>query len=480
MQVYAELIAHAQSKVLTTAEVAEKAGVHRDTLLRWLRAGVISEPKRDRHGWRVFTWKEADAVVSYAKSTRDEDAASLMLRDQVVVSESTERLRKIDWDFREAKTNYLTHGLHPYPAKYIPQIPNALIQEFSTVGCTVGDVFCGSGTTLVEAMLLKRNAVGLDANPLACLISAAKTARFGNGEKDCLFGLAQRALQLASAITVDEEPTLFPSVRFVSKAPRPMDDAIGFWFEPFVVEELAEILSWCRDLPTEASRNVALASFSAIVVNVSRQDSDTRYVRREKNLRPGDALRRFAQVLTENANAVEKFSDILEPNVSCQIIQADILSCPRIPPLDLMICSPPYPNAYSYHLYHMTRMVWLDMDQPSFKKREIGSHRKFSCKGKNGATVDTFKTEMKSVFGWLRDALRDGGHACLVIGNSVIRGHTFDNAEVLKEAGESSGFVEIARLNRNMKDTSKAFNPRIGKIKTERIVIFQKRGVSYL
>ena len=35
------------------------------------------------------------------------------------------RLRSPDWDFRDATTDYLTHGLHPYPAKVIPQIPNA-------------------------------------------------------------------------------------------------------------------------------------------------------------------------------------------------------------------------------------------------------------------------------------------------------------------------------------------------------------------
>ena len=87
------------------------------------------------------------------------------------------RLDSIHWDFANAKTGYLTHRLHPYPAKFIPQIPSALIQELSSVGETVGDIFCGSGTTLLEALRLKRNAVGIDANPLASLISKAKTTR---------------------------------------------------------------------------------------------------------------------------------------------------------------------------------------------------------------------------------------------------------------------------------------------------------------
>src|SRR5690348_5810975 len=96
-------------------------------------------------------------------------------------------LFQVDWDFKEAKTSYLTHGLHPYPAKYIPQIPHSLITELSAYGDTVADIFCGSGTTLVEANLLGRNAIGIDANPLACLISEAKTTRLEFNDKNLLY-----------------------------------------------------------------------------------------------------------------------------------------------------------------------------------------------------------------------------------------------------------------------------------------------------
>ena len=100
-----------------------------------------------------------------------------------------------------------------------------------------------------------------------------------------------------------------------------------------------------------------------------------------------------------------------------------------------MVCSPPYPNAFSYHLYHMTRMLWLGMDQPKFKREEIGSHRKYSAKGSNGATASTFKAEMRTILGWLQGHLKPGGFACFVVGDSTIRGERVNNADIIADAG---------------------------------------------
>jgi DNA modification methylase len=379
-------------------------------------------------------------------------------------------LFQVDWDFKTAKTSYLTHGLHPYPAKYIPQIPHSLIDELSSCGETVVDIFCGSGTTLVEANLLGRNAIGIDANPLACLISEAKTTRFEPNDENLLYKLIEQAQGLSSELLLRQmSPQKSP---YKSNAYRPDDDALSFWFEPFVVEELAEILSWCRSLSTITSQKIALTALSSIIVVVSKQDSDTRYVRSEKGIRSGDTFLKFANALSKSTNAVLEFTKQVDNNTFCKIYNSDILSTPDVGAFDLMVCSPPYPNAYSYHLYHMTRMIWLGMDHKEFKKREIGSHRKYS---KTGASIETFRKEMKSVFDWLYQHLKNERYACFVIGNSTIKGEKIDNAELLSSVALESGFIEHARLLRELQATKKTFNPVIGKIRDERILILQKR-----
>lgn len=73
------------------------------------------------------------------------------------------------------KTSGLTHGLHRFPAKYIPQVPQWAIRNFAGEDSVVWDPFMGSGTTLVEALCAVKQSYGTDIDPLARLISGAKT-----------------------------------------------------------------------------------------------------------------------------------------------------------------------------------------------------------------------------------------------------------------------------------------------------------------
>jgi len=56
-------------KFYTVKQVADLAGVHRATIRRWLEAGRIPEPDRDRNGWRIFSETELESVLRYANKT---------------------------------------------------------------------------------------------------------------------------------------------------------------------------------------------------------------------------------------------------------------------------------------------------------------------------------------------------------------------------------------------------------------------------
>ncbi|MBI3329745.1 MAG: MerR family DNA-binding transcriptional regulator [Nitrospinae bacterium] len=464
-------------KMLTTHEVAEMAQVHRDTLLRWLREGRIPEPARDRNGWRVFTPAQAKIVVRYAQGNQQATPDAFLREVSTAYYVSpVAKLMQLDWDFADASTGYLTHSLHPYPAKFIPQIPNALIQELSSVGDSVLDPFCGSGTTLVEALLLKRQAIGVDANPLACLVARAKTTRLTENDRERLRQLETQVTAFAQQQLYSSLP-LFPDLKFASTSiSHPIFEGIDFWFDPHVIEELAMLKAMCLATGGQTAREIALTAFSSIIVAVSHQDSDTRYVRRKKNIQPGDTVQRFVRALGSAIARATEFTELTESRFTCEVIHTNILCGPAVGPVDLVVCSPPYPNAYSYHLYHRIRMFWLDMDQPTFKQVEIGSHRKYSKKGNGAATANTFRAELHEILTWLRSCLRPGGYACFVIGDSVLKGQVIHNDRILTEVATETGYRVEANLERRLQDGKKSFNPAIGKIKQEHIVILRNIG----
>ena len=71
-------------------------------------------------------------------------------------------------------TSYVTHGIHPYSAKFIPQLPAKIIEECINERHVVLDPFSGSGTTLLEGRLHGIDSIGFDTNPIAVLVSKVK------------------------------------------------------------------------------------------------------------------------------------------------------------------------------------------------------------------------------------------------------------------------------------------------------------------
>ena len=69
----------------------------------------------------------------------------------------------------------LTHTFYRYPARFSPTFARAAILAFSKPGDWVMDPFAGGGTTLVEAVALSRNALGIDISELAAFVCEAKT-----------------------------------------------------------------------------------------------------------------------------------------------------------------------------------------------------------------------------------------------------------------------------------------------------------------
>src|SRR5882672_3807097 len=66
--------------------------------------------------------------------------------------------------------------MHPYPAMVADELALSLATRYVKPSDSVLDPFCGSGRLLVAAARFPGRRVGVDINPLACLLTRAKLA----------------------------------------------------------------------------------------------------------------------------------------------------------------------------------------------------------------------------------------------------------------------------------------------------------------
>ena len=382
-------------------------------------------------------------------------------------SERSTALPKLDLDSFKDK-GYLTHSLHPYPAKFVPQIPRKIMDEISPTGGTILDPFCGSGTTLVEASLSGRSSLGVDSNELATRIARAKTHVCTGAEiatlRDLHDALAQVAFEYAA------QPQICPI------EPRiPEFKNRDHWFREDAAIELGMIRRLLDDQPTNATRNIAEVVFSSIIVKCSRQESDTRWRAVDKPYALGDALR---FMLTRLTSAIAAFADFSQAtgehaNVGVRCAEASDLSHIASESVDTVITSPPYLNSFDYYLYHKLRMFWLGIDHYAAQKSEIGSRNKH-CD--NGESAESFFQAMKACAQEMHRVLRSNGKAVIVVGDSIYKGELVRMDRVYTEIFGQCGMRCIDHMTFDQRKYTRSFTPKLKTMeKSTHILLYANR-----
>lgn len=360
-----------------------------------------------------------------------------------------DRLRDVPWDFRDRHDGSQLDKLHPYPAKFIPEIPGALLDCLPLPpDGLIFDPFCGSGTTLSEAQRRGRNAIGVDLNPIACLISRVRTSP-----------LPTRALDEAGAV-------VHCAKRF-DRVQVPIIPNLDHWFKPSAQDAIARLVKAIPFATTHTQDFLKLA-LSSVLVRVSNQDSDTRYAAVEKDVSESLVYSAFEGAAARIAEALIERSG----SGTVRVIEHDTLILPAdqfTRKVSAVITSPPYPNAYEYWLYHKYRMWWLGYDPIATKEHEIGARAHFFGGKRHDAT--TFVFQMKQLFNLLDKLLDTNGFVCFVVGRSKIHGKIIDNAAIIKAAGKGIGLREVFSVDRVISANRKSFNLSHANIKTETVLV---------
>lgn len=363
-----------------------------------------------------------------------------------------DRLRDVSWDFRDKGASKSPDNLHPYPAKFIPEIPGTLLDCLPLApNALIFDPFCGSGTTLSEAQRRGLAAIGVDLNPIACLISRVRTAPLPTGALDEAAKVVDRAKRL-------------PNVQI------PAIPNLDHWFELDAQAAIARLVT-AITLGSAHARDFLKLALSSVLVRVSNQESDTRYAAIEKNISEALVYSAYEAAATRIAGALAE----REGSGAIRVIEHDTLTLPAnlfARKVSAVITSPPYPNAYEYWLYHKYRMWWLGYDPIATKEHEIGARAHFFGGKRHDAT--SFVFQMRQFFNLLDKVLDANGFACFVVGRSKIHGKIVDNAAIIKSAGKAIGMSEVFSVERVISANRKSFNLSHANIKTETVLVLAR------
>lgn len=430
---------------------------------------------------------------------------SLDYYDRDIATESTypETLVKLlsdDLDFHNQRSDYATHNFHSFPAKFPPQLPSKFILSLTKEGEFVLDPMMGSGTTILEAFLTGRQAIGFDIDPLAITIAKVKTA---NAKPNELMLHCKSILQNARNQLERELNSLEKQLanRWDSKSKQFID----YWFTAETQLELIALLSQIENIQDEKIRTFFELAFSATIITKTGGVSlalDLAHTRPHKAKvvidRDGTVVmgKEFEEnqsprikILTKKLRPTfDEFEKRCLQNIKSLVGSASGRIEPRIEfgdaqnlPLndesvDLIVTSPPYAsNAIDYMRAHKFSLIWLGypIEELSVRRKNyIGGEDTMKAEferlpsttseivseisnldEKRGRVLHRYYSEMQRVLQEMYRVLKPNKAAVVVVGNSTMRGKDTQTQNCLAEIGQGIGFevpeIGIRRLDRN-------------------------------
>ncbi|MGY5873001.1 MAG: DNA methyltransferase [Candidatus Thorarchaeota archaeon] len=383
-------------------------------------------------------------------------------------SENSEEVVE-DWTFAKEDTKYMTHGLHAYPARMIPQIAQRLIHRYSEAGNTVWDPFCGSGSSLVESMLEDRHSIGTDLNPFAVFLSKVKTTPL---DSDILLENSETLERKISSIRK----------KFYGNLEIPDMHNVDLWFKKNVQDDLAVIKTAINSLDCTDVRDffrLCLAHTARASSNLKKSEFKTVRMKEEKREKFNpDVYELFKANVRRCIPLMALFVKSLPIDYKVSnVLYADNRSVPiEDDSVHLIVTSPPYGDhgtTVAYGQFSRYPAHWISLDYEAVKsvdRRGLGGKASLEFDEsllESDILSETYQLvfnnnpkRAKDFFNFFFDynqslesmylKLKTDGHACIVVGNRLMARVRIPTDKITAELGNALGFEHELTIRRRI------------------------------
>ena len=342
--------------------------------------------------------------------------------------------------------------IHPFPARMAPDIAQEFL-DLVPEGGRVLDPMCGSGTVLRSAVEASVDCTGVDIDPLAVLMSRVWVTPLASSKiVDAAYDVVHRAknLQDDQVEQISDPETR----RFIS-----------FWFAPLQRRQLHRLATVLRERNQPETDALAVA-LSRIIVSKEMMASlarDTSHSRPHKVATDNsfDVFQGFVKATVQVAKR-------LAPELirgKADVFEGDARKLSQLGDnsFDLAVTSPPYLNAIDYLRGHKLALVWLGYEVSSIRttrSKSVGAERALACTAihvdfaryvcetpistvadRHLGWIRRFAADMQAVFRELARVVKQDGTVVMVVGNSFLRGAVINNAMLVGDLAQESGFL---------------------------------------
>lgn len=360
-------------------------------------------------------------------------------------------INEIGWEFKNSDTQYLSHNIHRYSGKFIPQIAHSTIELLTSPGDVVLDPYLGSGTTALEAMLLGRKCIGVDLNPLAILISQVKNTvlskeKLSVFQQKLLSSIAHLEDGQLSIMTLSDD-VYKGKLQKPEESDRYHTEWNKKWYQDHVLKQLIMIYDIIDQIPEIELQRIAKVAFSDILRKSSNASSRYPNVMFDKNHKTkalplksftdsfNDVINKLINLSTALGNSLYYPGRIILGNNTKLLLDNDSV--------DAIVTHPPYIAAVPYAEYGCLSLDWLGYNSRELDAELTGGkrHRK--------DVVIRFEYDYNLMIKEAFRVLKHAKFAFFMVGNPTANGSVVDLHEMTIRLALQNGFEYLCTAERS-------------------------------